>query len=86
MRQRGFSATTVDDICLEAGVTKGGFFHYFKSNDDLAAAAVVRFHELKAAEFAQAPFRQLADPSLVLIAGEGAFSVPTLRIELARFA
>jgi len=62
MRQRGFNATTVDDICSEAGVTKGGFFHYFKSKDDLAAAAVVRFHELKAAELAQAPFRRLADP------------------------
>jgi TetR/AcrR family transcriptional repressor of nem operon len=34
MRQRGFSATTVDDICAEAGVTKGGFFHYFKSKED----------------------------------------------------
>lgn len=62
MRQRGFNATTLDDICSEAGVTKGGFFHYFKSKDDLAAAAVVRFHEMKAAEFAEAPFRQLADP------------------------
>ncbi|HEV2211084.1 MAG TPA: TetR/AcrR family transcriptional regulator [Verrucomicrobiae bacterium] len=62
MRQRGFNATTVDDICSEAGVTKGGFFHYFKSKDDLAAAALVRFHETKAAEFAQAPFRRLSDP------------------------
>lgn len=62
MRQRGFNATTVDDICSEAGITKGGFFHYFKSKDDLAAAALVRFHELKSAEFAQAPFRHLADP------------------------
>src|SRR6267154_897877 len=62
MRQRGFSATTVDDICAEAGVTKGGFFHYFKSKDDLASAALVRFHELKAKHYADAPFRKLADP------------------------
>jgi TetR/AcrR family transcriptional repressor of nem operon len=62
MRLRGFNATTVDDICAKAGVTKGGFFHYFKTKDDLAAAAVTRFHELKARQFADAPFSQLDDP------------------------
>jgi len=62
MRHRGFNATTVDDICAAAGVTKGAFFHYFKSKDDLATAAVIRFHELKSNQFAEAPFRRLADP------------------------
>ena len=62
MRQRGFNATTVDEVCAEAGVTKGGFFHYFKTKDDLATAAVGRFYEVKAKQFADAPFRGLADP------------------------
>src|SRR5712664_2720420 len=62
MRNRGFNATTVDDICAAAGVTKGGFFHYFKSKADLATAAVIRFNELKAQQFADAPFRRLPDP------------------------
>src|SRR5438093_12121741 len=62
MRHRGFNATTVDDICAAAGVTKGAFFHYFKSKDDLATAAVDRFYEMKAKQFADAPFRGLADP------------------------
>jgi TetR/AcrR family transcriptional repressor of nem operon len=62
MRQKGFTATTVDEICAEARVTKGGFFHYFKSKDDVAKAAVERFYEGKATEFQEAPFRALADP------------------------
>lgn len=62
MRRQGFNATTVDNICSEAGVTKGGFFHYFKSKEDLAQAAVTRFREVKAGDFDGAPFRKLADP------------------------
>src|SRR5277367_2784206 len=62
MRAQGFNATTVDDICSAAGVTKGGFFHYFKSKEDIAQAAVLRFREGKAQDFHDAPFRKLADP------------------------
>jgi TetR/AcrR family transcriptional regulator, transcriptional repressor for nem operon len=62
MRLQGFNATTVDDICAEAGVTKGGFFHYFKSKDEVAGAAALRFQEGKVQAYREAPFRQLADP------------------------
>ncbi len=62
MRKQGFNATTVDDICSAAGVTKGGFFHYFKSKEDIAKAAVVRFRDGKRQDFDSAPFRKLADP------------------------
>jgi TetR/AcrR family transcriptional repressor of nem operon len=62
MRARGFNATTVDDICATAGVTKGGFFHYFKSKEEIAKAAVTRFRDGKAKDFQDAPFRRLADP------------------------
>ena len=62
MRARGYNATTVDDICADAGVTKGGFFHYFKSKDDIARAALTRFHEGKAKNYEDAPFRKLSDP------------------------
>jgi TetR/AcrR family transcriptional regulator, transcriptional repressor for nem operon len=62
MRKQGFHATTVDDICSAAGVTKGGFFHYFKSKEDIAKAAVVRFREGKRQDFDNALFRKLADP------------------------
>ena len=62
MRSRGYNATTVDEICAAAGVTKGGFFHYFKSKDEVAKAALAHFHEGKVREYEEAPFRKLADP------------------------
>jgi TetR/AcrR family transcriptional regulator, transcriptional repressor for nem operon len=36
IRTKGYSATTVDELCENAGVTKGSFFHYFESKEDLA--------------------------------------------------
>lgn len=62
MRARGFNGTSVDDICVAAGVTKGGFFHYFKSKDELAKAAISRFNQGKVKEYEEAPFRKAADP------------------------
>ena len=35
---KGYSATSVDQICAAAGVSKG-FFHHFKSKDVLGVAA-----------------------------------------------
>ena len=31
IRTKGYAATTVDDLCATAGVSKGSFFHHFKS-------------------------------------------------------
>lgn len=42
---QGFSATSVDKICQKAQITKGGFFHYFKSKEDLGKAVLGRFCE-----------------------------------------
>ena len=39
VRYKGFSATSVDEICQLAGVTKGAFFHHFASKEALAVAA-----------------------------------------------
>lgn len=62
IRTHGFNGTTVDDICKAAGVTKGGFFHYFDSKDDLADTALTTFDEARTELFREAPFRKLADP------------------------
>jgi TetR/AcrR family transcriptional regulator, transcriptional repressor for nem operon len=62
IRARGYSATTVDDICRAAGLTKGAFFHHFKSKNDLALAAAAHFSEMAERLFGAAPYRELADP------------------------
>jgi TetR/AcrR family transcriptional regulator, transcriptional repressor for nem operon len=40
---RGYGATSVDEICRAAGVTKGGLFYHFDSKETLVSAAVDRF-------------------------------------------
>lgn len=36
--RKGFQATTVDDVCAEAGVSKGAFYVYFEQKQDLLLA------------------------------------------------
>ena len=62
IRAQGYAATTVEDICHAAGVTKGSFFHHFKSKDDLALAAVAHWRALTESFFASAPYHRPVDP------------------------
>ena len=62
MRAKGYAATTVDDICHQAGVTKGSFFHHFKSKDDLAISAVAYWRAMTESLFASAPYHEAQDP------------------------
>ena len=62
IRTKGYAATTVDDLCEDAGVTKGAFFHHFKSKEDLAVAAADHWSEMTGALFAEAPYHEHADP------------------------
>ena len=62
IREQGYSATSVDDICRAAGLTKGAFFHHFESKEDLAVAAAAHFSAMAERLFGAAPYRELADP------------------------
>ncbi len=62
IRAKGYAATTIDDLCLVAGVTKGSFFHHFKSKDDLATAAAAHFSNMAERLFAAAPYHAASDP------------------------
>lgn len=68
VRVKGYSATRVEDICAEAGLTKGSFFHHFKSKEDLALAAVAHWNANTSAFFAAAPYHGAPDPLSRLIA------------------
>ncbi|HUA92618.1 MAG TPA: TetR/AcrR family transcriptional regulator [Terracidiphilus sp.] len=59
IRAKGYSATRVDDICAAAGLTKGSFFHHFKSKEELALAAAEHFSSMADGLFATAPYRSL---------------------------
>ncbi len=62
IRTKGYSATTIDDLCSTAGVTKGAFFHHFSSKEALGVAAANHWSETTAALFASAPYQSGGDP------------------------
>ncbi|HEV7372279.1 TetR/AcrR family transcriptional regulator [Arenibaculum sp.] len=68
VRTKGYAATRIEDVCAQAGVTKGSFFHHFKSKEDLALAAAAHWDAHVSAFFAEAPYHGAADPLDRLIA------------------
>jgi len=68
IRSKGYTATTIDDICTVAGVTKGSFFHHFKGKVELALAAIDYWNVMTGGLFAQASYQQIADPRDRLLA------------------
>lgn len=61
-REKGYQATRVEDLCEAAGLTKGSFFHHFKSKEELALAALEHWNEVTGERFASASYRELEDP------------------------
>jgi len=47
----GFSATSIDILITEAGITKGGFFYHFDGKNALACALMQRYREQDALLF-----------------------------------
>jgi TetR/AcrR family transcriptional regulator, transcriptional repressor for nem operon len=84
IREKGYAATSVDELCASAGVTKGAFFHHFPSKDSLAVAAANHWSELSSALFATAPYHRFDDP-LDRVLGYLDFRKAILRGDVAEF-
>ena len=41
--QKGFAATSLDEVITESHITKGGFFYHFKGKNDLALGLLKRY-------------------------------------------
>ncbi|MDQ0196874.1 TetR/AcrR family transcriptional regulator [Paenibacillus wynnii] len=62
MLSKGYHGTTVDEICAEAGVTKGSFFYYFKSKEDAGKATLDHFERLQSHLLSGTGWERIADP------------------------
>jgi TetR/AcrR family transcriptional repressor of nem operon len=62
IRRNGYVATSVDDVCGAVGMTKGAFFHYFKTKEDLAQACLEQWKTQMSGIIQSAPFQELTDP------------------------
>ena len=58
----GYSRTSVDSVCEDAGVTKGSLYHHFKTKEDLGIAVLDRWISRTAANLQNGPHQEVADP------------------------
>jgi AcrR family transcriptional regulator len=77
---QGFNKASVDDICAEAGISKGAFYHHFKSKQELFLALLDGWlqaidHAIEASKDKTAPetFQQMTEafPYIFETAGDG---------------
>lgn len=62
IRSKGYTATTVDDLCKKAGVTNGTFFHYFDTKEALAVEAANHWSVVTGEFFRSASYHGHDDP------------------------
>ncbi|OPY99742.1 transcriptional regulator [Bradyrhizobium sacchari] len=79
--ERGFEATTIDDIAAAADVSRRSFFHYFASKEDVVSA----WQEDAAAALVTEILARPADESM-LTAAENAIAAAIKRIDPAEAA
>jgi len=67
MLRYGYAATSVDDICSKAGVTKGSLYHFFGTKEELGLAVLNGFYAEGVARVASGVYAEMNDPYQRLI-------------------
>ncbi len=62
MLSKGYPATTVDEICELAAVSKGSFYHAFETKEELGLAVLDAFQGRNAQLISDGPQARVADP------------------------
>lgn len=63
----GYSATSVDEICTRAGVSKGSFYHFFPTKEDLGLAVLNAFYHDGVDRVRDGAYIRVADPTRRLL-------------------
>lgn len=70
MLSKGYPATSVDEICEVAGVSKGSFYHFFRNKEELGLGVLEAFAERNARLVESGPQGEASTPTrqaLVLV-------------------
>lgn len=59
---KGYNATTVDEICKSIGVSKGSFFHYFKSKEEVGMEVLKWYYSYAISLVMDGTFVNESDP------------------------
>ncbi len=62
LREKGYHATKIEDLCEAANVSKGAFFHHFKNKEDMGVAAADHWSATSSNLFAHAAYHDRLDP------------------------
>jgi TetR/AcrR family transcriptional repressor of nem operon len=62
MLTQGYQPTSVDEIIASAGVSKGSFYHYFKSKEELGAAVAKEYLDTALRVIGTGSYQQTKDP------------------------
>ena len=68
MEGRGYRAVSVEEIITHAGVSKGSFYHSFKSKEELAIQALEEYERRKREIIESGSYLDIADPVMRAIA------------------
>jgi TetR/AcrR family transcriptional repressor of nem operon len=60
---RGFPATRVDEICRRAGVSKGSFYHCFRTKDEIGLAVLDGYYDRLVRRLSSGTYIHIEDPA-----------------------